>query len=50
MTVQGRGMEVDDISRIVVLEPGEAKNIRIILDAEPRAVIINTLFCKEYSG
>ena len=50
MTVQGRGMEADDISRIVVLEPGEAKNIRVILDAEPRAVILNTLFAKNIPG
>jgi hypothetical protein len=47
---QGRGMDVTDISKIVLLGPGEAKKIRIILDTEPRALLINTLFAKNIPG
>ena len=50
MSMQGQGMEPDDISRIVVLEPGQAKKIKVILDAEPRAIIVNTLFSKNIPG
>lgn len=50
ISMQGRGMETDDISKIVVLEPGEAKEIRIILDAQPRAILINTLFSRNIPG
>lgn len=50
MSVQGRGMETDDIASIVVMEPGDAKKIRIIIDAEPRALIINTLFARNIPG
>jgi len=49
-TIQGRGMETDDISSIVVMEPGDAKKIRTILDAEPRELIINTLFARNIPG
>lgn len=50
ISMQGRGMEVTDISRIVLLGPGETKKINIILDTEPRAMIINTLFAKNIPG
>jgi len=50
ISVQGRGMEAADISRIVVMEPGEAKKIKVILDAEPRALIINTIFARNLPG
>jgi hypothetical protein len=47
---QGRGMEAADISRIVFLGPSESKRIGIVLDAEPRAMMINTLFAKNIPG
>ena len=50
VTIQGQGMETDDISKIVVLGPGEAKKLKIILDGEPREMIINTLFAKNIPG
>lgn len=46
----GRGMEVSDISKIVMLGPEEAKKISIILDFEPREMIVNTLFSKNIPG
>ncbi len=50
ITMQGRGMETSDISRIVLLGPGETKKITIILDTEPRTMLINTLFAKNIPG
>jgi hypothetical protein len=47
---QGRGMEVSDISKIVILGPSESKKISIILDYEPRAMLVNTLFAKNIPG
>jgi hypothetical protein len=49
-SLQGRGMDADDISKIVFIGPDEAKMIAIILDAEPRAIIINTLFARNIPG
>jgi hypothetical protein len=50
ISMQGRGMEASDISKIIVLGPGEAKNIRTILDVQPRAMMVNTLFAKNIPG
>jgi len=50
ITSQGRGMETNDISRIVFLGPGETKKITTILDTEPRAMLVNTLFAKNIPG
>ena len=50
MDIKGRGMDADDITKIVFLEPNEAKKIGIVLDAEPRAMMINTLFAKNIPG
>jgi hypothetical protein len=50
ISVQGRGMEAEDISKIVFMGPHEAKKIGIVLDAEPRAMIVNTLFAKNIPG
>jgi ABC-type transport system involved in multi-copper enzyme maturation permease subunit len=47
---RGRGMEAGDISKIVLLGPRESKRIGIVLDAEPRAMMINTLFAKNIPG
>ena len=47
---QGRGIEASDISKIILLEPGASKKIRSILDAQPRAMLINTLFAKNIPG
>ena len=46
----GRGMETNDISRIIILGPDEAKKISIVLDYEPREMLINTLFTKNIPG
>jgi hypothetical protein len=50
ISVQGRGMEASDISKIVYIGPHEAKKIGIVLDAEPRAMLINALFAKNIPG
>ncbi len=50
ISMQGRGMDASDISRIVLIGPNEAKRIGIILDAQPRAMLINTLFSKNIPG
>lgn len=50
ISVQGRGMEAADISKIVYVGPNEAKKIGIVLDAQPRALLINTLFSKNLPG
>jgi hypothetical protein len=50
ISMQGRGMEASDINKIIVLGPAEAKKIRIILDAQPRAMMVNTLFARNIPG
>jgi hypothetical protein len=50
LSQKGRGMDAEDISRIVFLAPREAKRIGIILDAEPRTMLINTLVAKNIPG
>ena len=50
ISLQGRGMDADDISKIVYMGPREAKRIGIILDAEPRVMMINTLFARNIPG
>jgi hypothetical protein len=50
ITVQGRGMEASDISKILYLGPHEAKKVVIVLDNIPRAMIVNTLFSKNLPG
>ncbi len=46
----GRGMDADNISKIVFLGPNEVKKIGIILDAEPRAMLVNTLSARNIPG
>lgn len=50
ISMQGRGMEAADISKIVLMGPRESKRIGIVLDAQPRAMMINTLFAKNIPG
>jgi len=50
ISMQGRGMEASDISKIIVLGPGVAKKIRIILDTQPRELLVNTLFSGNIPG
>jgi hypothetical protein len=50
ISMQGRGLESSDISKIIILGPGEAKNIRTILDVQPRELMINTLFARNIPG
>lgn len=50
ISMQGRGMEAMDISKIIFIGPAEARKIRIILDAQPRAMLINTLFASNIPG
>ncbi len=47
---QGRGMEAADISKIVYMGPRESKRIGIVLDAQPRAMMVNTLFSENIPG
>lgn len=48
--LKSRGMDADDISKIVVLGPHEAKKIGIILDDVPRVMMINTLISRNIPG
>jgi hypothetical protein len=50
ISMQGRGMEASDISKIVFVQPGEIKRIGLVLDAQPRAMLINTLVAKNIPG
>ena len=50
ISMQGRGMEASDISKIVFVGAGQAKKVSIILDAQPRAMMINTLVAKNIPG
>jgi len=50
MDIRGRGMDADDITKIVFIGPNEAKKIGLVLDAEPRTMMINTLFSKNIPG
>jgi hypothetical protein len=50
ISMQGRGMAAADISRIVLMGPGEAQKVGIVLDAQPRAMMINTLFSLNIPG
>jgi hypothetical protein len=50
ISMQGRGMEAVDISKIVLLGPREAKKVGIVLDAQPRAMMLNTLYSKNIPG
>ncbi len=50
ISMQGRGMSSSDISKIVLMGPHESKKIGIVLDAQPRAMMINTLSAKNIPG
>ncbi|MCE5347291.1 MAG: hypothetical protein LLG13_13530 [Bacteroidales bacterium] len=50
ISMQGRGMEASDISKIVLIGPNEAKKVGVVLDARPRAMMVNTLFAKNIPG
>jgi hypothetical protein len=50
ISMQGRGMEASDISKIVMLGPRESKKIGIVLDAQPRAMMLNYLYTKNIPG
>ncbi|HEY5469554.1 MAG TPA: hypothetical protein VIK07_03455 [Bacteroidales bacterium] len=50
ISLQGRGMEAADITKIVYLGPHETKRIGIIQDAQPRSLMINTLISKNIPG
>jgi hypothetical protein len=50
IAMQGRGMEAADISKIVFLGANEAKKIGIVLDNQPRAMMINTIFARNIPG
>jgi hypothetical protein len=50
ISMQGRGMDASDISSIVLIGPNEAKKIGIVLNAEPRDMLVNTLFSKNIPG
>ena len=48
ISVRAGEWKLTDISKIVFMGPSEAKKIGIVLDAQPRAMIINTLFQRIY--
>lgn len=47
---QGRGMDADDISKVVFMAPNESIRIGIVLDAQPRAMMVNTIFSRNIPG
>lgn len=50
MGMGGRGMQTNEIDRIIWLGPGEAKRVSIIKDGQPRALSINTLYSQNNPG
>ncbi|MCU0454993.1 MAG: hypothetical protein MUE74_01730 [Bacteroidales bacterium] len=50
ISMQGRGMEASDVSKIIEVGPGQAKQLSMILDAQPRAMMINTLAARNIPG
>jgi ABC-type transport system involved in multi-copper enzyme maturation permease subunit len=50
IAIQGRGMETGDISRIIALDSMQAKRIGILMDFQPRAMSVNTIFSKNIPG
>ncbi|HLN55526.1 MAG TPA: hypothetical protein VK207_06025 [Bacteroidales bacterium] len=50
VATQGRGMETPDISKIVYLGAMEAKKVGVLLDYQPRAMTINTLYSRNIPG
>jgi ABC-type transport system involved in multi-copper enzyme maturation permease subunit len=50
MATQGRGMEAADINGIVFMEANQAKRISMIVDNQPRAMVINTVMAKNIPG
>jgi hypothetical protein len=50
ISMQGRGMDASDASRIVYMNPKEAKRIGILLDYQPRVMMINTLYSMNIPG
>jgi hypothetical protein len=46
LSLNMRGMDADDISKIVLLAPNESKKIGVVLDAVPRVMIVNTLVAR----
>lgn len=48
--MQGRGMETENISRIVLMDSMQARRIGILLDFQPREIMINTLYAKNIPG
>jgi len=50
IAMQGRGLASSDISKIVYLSPHETKKIGVVLESQPRAMQINTLFSKNIPG
>lgn len=50
VAMQTRGFDISGLSRIYSIGPEESKRIKVILDGQPRAVVINTLFSKNIPG
>jgi hypothetical protein len=50
ISMQGRGMDASDASRIIYMNPKEAKRIGVLLDYQPRAMMINTLYSLNVPG
>lgn len=50
ISMQGRGMETENISRIVFIDSMQSRKIGILLDYQPREMIINTLYARNIPG
>ena len=48
--VQGSGMQSDNIDRVIYLDGKQAKKIGVVLDAQPREMVVNTLYSKNIPG
>ncbi len=40
----GRGMQTEDIYRVVLMDADQAKRVNILLDNQPRSIMINTVY------
>lgn len=50
ISMQGRGMEAADINNIIFMEGNQAKEVNIIIDNQPRAMMVNTVMSKNLPG
>jgi hypothetical protein len=50
LSVGGSGMVTDNIDKIIYLDAKQAKKIGVVLDAQPREMLVNTIYSKNIPG